>query len=307
MPEERIAQRNSSRHYQDFEAISWLAERGFAVVQHDKPFHLTADEQDHAGFALRRIRISSCTIALQQGAVNDAFCAILVIDGILVTSEEEFPDITYPPRSMLFRKLDHRTIVEIRRPSTLIQVTSESARIIPSGRIPKATTAPIFPIRSVLDPFVAYAIAALNFPLPPYHPAFRTHRRAVEAMVSAIVMADDLLVERNPRTSTQQQLLNRAQAVISTRMDDPSLTLTSIAKELSVSNVHLIRAFSGTGTTPMRYLRELRAAEAIAVLYGLGDLPKDQARELAARRAGFPTTRAMMDAIRREYGSAPTT
>ena len=104
--------------------------------------------------------------------------------------------------------------------------------------------------------------------------------------------------ERIGLTSSQADLVKRAEAVIEDQYLDPSFDVTALIGSLPVSKPLLYRAFSAWGTTPRKVLEERRAAHALSLM---DSMPHNTpaVMQAIAERSGFTSVRQMRMAIAR--------
>lgn len=105
-------------------------------------------------------------------------------------------------------------------------------------------------------------------------------------------------IETQPPSAPQsaaERLFEQAQRVIESQYYDPAFTVARLRADLAVSSNILHAAFAARGTTPLTEIRRerLRAADRhFAILLA----PTSEDREMAARRSGFHSLRALRSA-----------
>jgi transcriptional regulator GlxA family with amidase domain len=87
------------------------------------------------------------------------------------------------------------------------------------------------------------------------HAAARIGTSILDIIAAAI---DVELVRNVPALNHQATVFNRAQEYIRSHLDDPDITVDSIADGICISTSTLARLFAGAGTTVMRWLWEER-------------------------------------------------
>lgn len=104
--------------------------------------------------------------------------------------------------------------------------------------------------------------------------------------------------------TSEDDLARRACAYLDAHMDDPHLSPTAVAEALHVSARTLFAAFAGSGTTPMRYLRQRRLEECRQLLAE----PRWSHLSVfaVARRCGFTDPASFSRAFRDAFGITPS-
>lgn len=97
-------------------------------------------------------------------------------------------------------------------------------------------------------------------------------------------------------------VVRRAIAFIDTYLDDPALSVASIAADSCVSPRHLQRAFAGKGTTVTAVIRERRLERAKAQLVARRDVPISH----IAHQWGFADLAHFSRLFKAAYGEAPS-
>ena len=121
-------------------------------------------------------------------------------------------------------------------------------------------------------------------------------RMAVDLLVAAIDQA------RDGSRGTQAVLRAQVKAFLDEHLDDPDLTLDTVARASAISLRYLHLLFEGTGETAREYLRHRRLERAHAILLRHGD--RVSVAEVA-RRCGFDNPSSFSRAYRARYGQSP--
>ncbi|WP_424936081.1 MULTISPECIES: helix-turn-helix domain-containing protein [Bacteria] len=187
-----------------------------------------------------------------------------------------------------------RDIVWSGRSAAVIQIEVDGARLSGFLDIARIEGKPFVASRSLRDPFVALVMSVLDSEISPSRSSFMQIQRALEAMTTAILVEEAGLPTYHGRSVAGRALFQRATAFIASNAGDPTLTLDSIAEALNVSTPHLIRVFQSSETTPIRYLRNIRAMNAISMLESSTQVDDIEA---IARLTGFSSARNMRRAI----------
>jgi len=100
-------------------------------------------------------------------------------------------------------------------------------------------------------------------------------------------------------TASEEKLYSGAKAIMYHDFLDASLTVAKISERLFVSPRYLRSVFAKVGETPSEVLREIRLRAARSAHAGA---PKDAAatRSALSHHFGFPSRRALQEALRRE-------
>ncbi|MDR6866333.1 AraC-like DNA-binding protein [Microbacterium resistens] len=289
-------------HLQGAEAVAWLERRGLAVGERSRPFHLFADEVVFGAFALRRVW-SSALFARSEAddGRSEEFSAMFCVEGELTVHEDGLLPVIVGPGSLLVRQRSRRATIRTARPSAFIQIESERDRLLGGVELDVVGGESFEADPAVAESFVSLVTSLLNASVDPTSVSFSAIRRAIEAMLSALLLQRRHAPRYVGASSAERELFLRATALIAARADDPSLTLDSLAEALAVSKPHLIRAFHGSETTPIRHLKTVRAANAAALLRAAPFTRMDE-YEAVARQTGFANARTMRRTIRRELG-----
>lgn len=97
-------------------------------------------------------------------------------------------------------------------------------------------------------------------------------------------------------------VVRRAIEFIDAHLDDPTLSVASIAADSCVSPRHLQRTFAGSGTTVTAVIRERRLERAKAHLVSRRDVPISH----VAHRWGFADLAHFSRLFKAAYGEAPS-
>lgn len=117
---------------------------------------------------------------------------------------------------------------------------------------------------------------------------------SVEALYSAIGIADSDTLSDRVRRSTREELLDRVMRARDLIHDSGGRsTLPQMAAEAGLSDYHFLRTFEAAfGTTPGRYARQIRLAR------GRARLARGEPTIVAARAAGYRSSSAFLRALR---------
>ncbi|NQX29880.1 helix-turn-helix domain-containing protein [Microbacteriaceae bacterium VKM Ac-2854] len=282
---------------QNEEAVSWLEHRGFQVHSYTRPFHVFTDEIRQDDFVLRRVWFTAAHASRAADTGPERrFEASLVIEGDGTVDIDRAGAIGLGAGQLLLRTRAVPLEVRTTQPAAVIQVESKWDRLTHLGSAP---TEPFEANEEYASVFATLATAILNSTIGPTDGGFTALRRAVEAALSAIV-ADPLTgIRQRMASAAQWTLYQRAVTLIAARADDAALDVSVLASELAVSKQYLQRAFRAAGTSPMRYLRLVRATNARALLDANPAAGRDDL-EAIAHQTGFNTVETMNDVITRE-------
>jgi AraC-like DNA-binding protein len=125
---------------------------------------------------------------------------------------------------------------------------------------------------------------------------------AAVASVSAELLGSGLhrLATAASRPMSREALSAVLRSTIVRRLDDPRLSVSSLAQEVGASTRAVHAVFADEGTSPSREIRHLRLARA-AKLLASTNLPIAE----VARASGFADAATFRNAFRREAGQAP--
>lgn len=118
---------------------------------------------------------------------------------------------------------------------------------------------------------------------------------AVEALAADLVedIDHDLPSHLSP---SDRRLVVDARRTIRSELDDRTLSIASLAKEMSVTQRRLQMAFAAIGTTPTREIRMRRADAAVDLLRTYSHVARPDT-ERVAWQVGLPNARALRDLL----------
>lgn len=282
--------------YAEGEAASgWLAERGWHVEPIESPLRVVADELVTPDGVLRRVWHSGAAVRSERTSA-DRFAPtrvrlLLVLQGSLNGIQ--------PPGLMLAR---------VDRPLAFETPTAAAWAEMLVGNADHEWMADgdgIHVDRGTARPTAAWAtltsmlITLLNSEEPTDEPVLALMRQATEHAAAA------LLVERRLSnsgggggdSSARERLVDQADALIREYATDPDFTVEALARRMNLSRRYVSKLLSETGDTPQRRIRRERLRVATRLLSGR-DPAVAASIEEAARLSGFPSPRALREALR---------
>lgn len=118
--------------------------------------------------------------------------------------------------------------------------------------------------------------------------------------ILSAMQSDDGKVEKK-RGRKSDDIAERARDIIDMRFSDPKLTISELAKELSVSEAYLRRVFTQKhGTSPRKYLDGVRADHARLLIASGITLPNE-----LARLCGFSDIKYFRAFLKNQTGYSP--
>jgi AraC family transcriptional regulator len=148
------------------------------------------------------------------------------------------------------------------------------------------------------DPTATSILTALHTAL-----ASKSNALVAESLALALVMqllSPRLRGSKNPLATLPTGTLAHVIDYVDTHLRD-SITLDDLAREANLSKFHFVRAFRGTvGTTPYRYVMEMRMARATELLTG-----GRQTVSTIAAMCGYSSTARFTAAFREHHGTTP--
>lgn len=282
-------------------AASWLRGRGFEVSECVGVLQLFADEVAVKGFAVRRMWFTGVRLEQHPRALTDRDAvATYIVDGDGVVGDAHGASEVRQGALVLRPRIDPG-FIRGTSPMAIIQVESDWMRLSPA--------APGGAIRlelsdAVAQIFVSVVTATLNSTIAPSDRGFSSVCTSIEFALAAAVSNDRPRIEYQGTSFAKQRLYEQATALIDTRFGDASLTVASIASELSVSKAYLQRAFKGAGISPMHYLQRVRALNARSAIEARGATRPAQVAKIA-KESGFTRASTMRAVVARELRSLP--
>ena len=286
--------------YAEGEAASaWLADRGWRAEPVESPLRVFADELVTPEGVLRRVWHSAAVLrSVQTDSRGFGFAQarlLLALQGplgsvrppglVLAAASQVLTFATTTGAAwaeMLVRNEEHEWIADTDRV------------LIDDG--PEVPTVAWTTLTSMI-------ITLLNSEESIDEPVLSLMRQATEHAAAA------LLVERRLNrsggggaSSARDRLIDQAEAIIREYATDPEFTVEVLALRMNLSRRYLSKLLSARGDSPQQRIRKERLRVATRLLSGREPAVVASIGE-AARRSGFPSPRALREALRESNAS----
>ncbi|MFD6699501.1 MULTISPECIES: helix-turn-helix domain-containing protein [unclassified Microbacterium] len=279
------------------DGVQWLRERGWALSAYARPFQLYANEIGDAGYAIRRAYFAPVrgSHAVAESAVEgrgDVLAITHLVSGTARVIGSDGAVVAAGPGATFVRGAQETLELECDEPVALIQVVlgSSAAARVNGGTdrlVESRRTGSIF--RSLVTAMFAEGADSIVG-------ADGAVLSALIALLRGLLEQDSLLERLDEVSVSEAAVLERACTYIRLNAADSDLLITDISSAINVSPSYLFRAFSRVGSTPRRYVTEVRLARARDELAATG-ANNATAMRVIAERTGFSSMRSLRAAL----------
>lgn len=287
--------------YAEGEAASvWLADRGWRAEPIESPLRVVADELVTPDGVLRRVWHSGAALRSERTSA-DRFVPARV--RLLLSLQGSLGGIQ--PPGLLLAAIDRPLAFETPTAAAWAEMTVGNANhewTADGDRIhvDRGTTPPT----AAWTTLTSMLITLLNSEEPTDEPVLALMRQATEHAAAA------LLVERRlnrsggkgGQSTARDRTVEHADALIREHATDPDFTVEALARRMNLSRRYVSKLLSETGDAPQRRIRLERLRVATRLLSG-HDPAVAASIEEAARLSGFPSARALREALRESAAS----
>jgi len=275
----------------DLEVIEWFRQRGWrATPTTEARPRAFVDEAHLAGVTIRRVWHTPLAARRLAPARENIW---LQVDGTLNLVDSSGTQTTLTPYGLALWSAFGVSAWSVNAPSARIEI--ERAR----ERSPSHTKSSLV-VPGTERQGIAWACLAgsVNMLLNSEEPLDDTSSRLLSLAIESMADAAIGPLSRGPTSGRGDEKtpgLARARRLLHEKASDATYSVERAAQDLGMTRSHLTRMFRANGDTPRNVLRAERTAIARRLL--AADETADPA--VVARRAGFPSSRAMKDAFRR--------
>lgn len=281
--------------YAEGEAASvWLADRGWRVEPIESPLRVVADELLTPDGVLRRVWHSGAALRSEWTSA-DRFTPARV--RLLLSLQGSLSGIQ--PPGLLLAAIDRPLAFETPTAAAWAEMTVGNAnhQWTADGtgiHVDRGTTPPT----AAWTTLTSMLITLLNSEKPTDEPVLALMRQATEHAAAALLVERRLSRSGAAGASTaKDRTVEHADALIREHATDPDFTVEALARRMNLSRRYVSKLLSETGDAPQRRIRLERLRVAMRLLSG-HDPAVAASIEEAARLSGFPSARALREALR---------
>jgi len=273
-------------------AAEWFQERSMHARKLSNTNMVVVNEIRMGAFSARRFWSNARSFNWRGPVVDGMVLITYLVEGRGTADDKEII-----PGAIVVLESGTSSNLEFQTPFAVAQLVTTRRRIS-TGGLPAAPDAAWIGRSSFGNFFLTSHMALFDPSVRRTDFAFPHARRSVELAFTAALSS---ATGRTPAgTTAERHLFSQATRIIHAESHSTALTVGSLVTRLSTSKSHLHRAFAASGTTPSRYLREIRARNARSVLSEQSTTGSSEA-EAIALEMGFSSARAMWAALARVY------
>lgn len=304
MPQTRRLVRSHSMDTQldmfDADAIRWLAERGWSVTaSRSAALRLYVDELSTPRITIRRIWHTPMTLEFtgESDDTGPSAGLVLQVEGDAQLSiGQQATHVLRPYSTAVFStSADMRLISH--KPTARVEVLARQLHPRwldedPGRIVDREGAGPSWSV------FTSLTNAVMNAAVDPSRTSFPMIEDALESAAFALLADAQVAVPAAGIGGRLDELYEEACRVIRQRAGDVNFTVQHLADHLGVSRRYLSKSFAARGERPNWRLRDERVSLALRMLNHSPTTRTPDSDKVAAL-AGFPSSRAMREALRR--------
>lgn len=284
----------------DAEAIRWLAERGWSVTaSRSATLRLYVDELSTPRITIRRIWHTPMTLMF-TGVIDDAGHGaglVLQVEGDAQLSiGQQATHVLRPYSTAVFSTSAEMRLIS-HKPTARVEVLTRLTHPgwlekDPSRIVDREAAGPSWSV------FTSLTNAVMNAAVDPSRSSFPMIEDALESAAFALLTDTQTPVPAAGPGGRLDELYDDACRLIRQQAGDVNFTVQRLADSLGVSRRYLSKSFAARGERPNWRLRDERVNLALRMLsHSSATATADS--EKVAECAGFPSSRAMREALRR--------
>ncbi|WP_426323609.1 hypothetical protein [Microbacterium sp. E-13] len=284
----------------DAEAIRWLAERGWSVTaSRSATLRLYVDELSTPRITIRRIWHTPMTLVFNgasSGAGAGAGLVLQVEGDAQLSIGQQATHVLRPystavfPTSAQMRLISHKPTARVEVLTRVMHpgwLDKDMSRIVD-----REAAAPSWSV------FTSLTNAVMNAAVDPSRTSFPMIEDALESAAFALLTDAQIGVSAAGSGGRLDELYEDACRLIRQQAGDVNFTVQNLADHLGVSRRYLSKSFAARGERPYRRLRDERVNLALRMLRQSSTTRIADSGKVAVL-AGFPSHRAMREALRR--------